>query len=329
MAILITGAGIIGSTIARQLLERGERVVLIDVNPNHVAIGSVVGDSKPEIVTGDITDFDALVGLIRSRDIDSVIHTAAVLSMAILRDPMRGIEVNAMGTTGILEAARVLKLRRVVLASSTTLLYPTFGPGESGPAVEDFSMRAISQAPGTFYSATKLFNEHVMGLYIRQFGLDAVAVRYAAVLGDWDGPNNSVPGTLLRKFGEAIRARKSVVLEEPRHVWLGGDEFIDARDVATATIAALFAVEPVQRIYTIGNGVLSSFDDFVAAGRRIWPELEVNLAVKPTGGFAGFPHIRQYPSDISAAERELGFVPHYDLAASFARYVDPAGRTNS
>lgn len=323
MTVLVTGAGIIGTMIAGALHKVGRRAVLLDIKPDRAAIRSLVADAPIEIVAGDICDAGFVERLTADLGVDSIVHTAAVLTSAIAKDPRRGVEVNVMGTVNVLEAARRLSMKRVVLSSSTTLAYPTFGAGETGPLDEDFAIRVVSQRPINIYSATKLFDEHLASIYATQFGVDAIAVRYAAVLGDWTGPNNSIPGTLLRVFRSAIQERRPAVFDEPRLAWLGGDEFIDARDCASATVAALDAARPNQRVFTISSGTLATFDDFVAAARRLYPELEVKLTFERKGGFAGFPHIRRFPSDISAAARELGFVPKFDLASSLRHYLAP------
>lgn len=321
MTVLITGAGIIGTMIAKALHDSGKRAVLVDIAPNRDAIRSILSDAPVDVVPLDICDLDVFEKLASARGVESIIHTAAVLTSAIVRDPRRGVEINVMGTANVLEVARRLKLKRVVLASSTTLAYPTFGAGETGPLGEDFAIRLVSQRPINIYSATKLFDEHLALIYAAQFGVDAVVVRYAAVLSDWAGPNNSIPGTLLRVFRAAIRERKPAVFDEARLVWQGGDEFVDGRDCAAGTVGALNATKLNQRVFTIASGKLATFDDFVAGARKIDPNLRVKVNFEPKGGFAGFPHIRRFPSDISAAERQFGFRPRYDLDASLRHYV--------
>lgn len=328
MTVLVTGAGIIGTMIAGALQKEGRRAVLVDIRPDLAAIRSLVDVAPSDIVAGDICDLPFVEQLARDRGVDSIIHTAAVLTSAISQDPRRGVEVNVMGTVNILEAARRLRMKRVVLSSSTTLAYPTFGAGETGPLDEDFPIHVVSQRPINLYSATKLFDEHLASIYAAQFAVDAIVVRYAAVLGDWAGPNNSIPGTLLRVFKSAIQERAPAVFSESRLAWLGGDEFIDARDCAIATVAALNASKPKQRVFTISSGKLATFDDFVAAARRLYPDLEVKLTFERKGGFAGFPHIRRFPSDISAAARDLDFVPKFDLFSSLEHYLTAASGTS-
>jgi len=321
MTVLVTGAGIIGTMIAKALQKEGKRAILVDIRPDFAAIRSLIDATAIEVVAGDICDLPFVEQLARDRGIEAIIHTAAVLTSAISQDPRRGVEVNVMGTVNILEVARRLRLKRVVLSSSTTLAYPTFGAGETGPLNEDFAIRVVSQRPINLYSATKLFDEHLAAIYAAQFDVDSIVVRYAAVLGDWAGPNNSIPGTLLRALKSAIQNRAPAIFSESRLAWLGGDEFIDARDCAIATVAALNATKPQQRVFTISSGKLATFDDFVAAARRIYPELEVELTFERKGGFAGFPHIRRFPSDIAAAARDLNFVPKFDLFSSLEHYL--------
>ena len=112
----------------------------------------------------------------------------------------------------------------------------------------------------------------------------------------------------------AIRG-EPVVIDDPLLVWPGGDEFVDARDAAAGAVAGLFAEHPQSRVYSIGTGVLHSFEDFVRAAGEAVPGLRVEVRVKPSGGFAGYRYLRPQPSDIGAAKRELGWAPQYDLTA--------------
>ncbi len=115
-------------------------------------------------------------------------------------------------------------------------------------------------------------------------------LRYSAVLGLWVGPNNSIPGRLLATLlgRGAVNGRVSVT--DPLLMRSGGDDFIDARDLAAANVAALDATALPSRVYTIGSGLLASFDDFVAASHQVHPSLIFDEVALPGTGFAGFPH---------------------------------------
>ncbi|MCZ4316512.1 NAD(P)-dependent oxidoreductase [Comamonadaceae bacterium G21597-S1] len=321
MTVLITGAGIIGSHTAAMLAARGQSVLLLDRTPAHDAIRTIVDDPRVTVVAGDVTDVDALERLVGDHAVDAIVHTAALLSTAIRKDPLAGIHVNVMGTANVLEIARRRQLRRVVLASSATVGYQAFGDFDGTAFPEDFGMHYLRHRPASIYVGTKIAGEYLALLYRDLYRVDAVALRYAAVIGAWSGPGTSVPGKVLSSLLLPARRGETACIDDPFTVWNGGEEFIDARDCARANVAALDATAPTQGVYNIGLGTLASFDDFVAAVRLTHPDLQVRLDVRPAGGFAGFPHVRSAPSDISAATRELGWTPAHPLADAITHYA--------
>jgi UDP-glucose 4-epimerase len=325
MTTLVTGAGAIGCHTARLLAERGESVLLLDIAPRGDAMTDSLGAAPVEIVTGDVTDHAALLRLVRERHVRRIVHTAALLSAAIRRDPRRGYLANIAGAANVLDIARSEALERVVLASSTTVGYGAFD-GFAGTAFpEDFALRIASQAPTSFYAASKVAGEHLALAYRAQYNVDFVALRYAAVVNVARGGETSIPGRLFAALLEAGRARRRLVLDDPFLLWSGREEFVDARDCARANLAALDARAPVQRIYNIATGAWHTLPEFVAAIRAVFPELTVEIAALPKGGFAGFPFERPAPSDPGAAARELDFRAAYSLAESARHYAALAG----
>jgi nucleoside-diphosphate-sugar epimerase len=321
MTTLITGAGIIGCHTARLLAERGDASILVDVRPAHVAIASIVAHPLVAVETGDVTDFAFLQALARTRGVTRIVHTAALLSTAIRQDPLAGIRVNVMGTANMLELARQMAMTRVVIASSSTVGYPTFGEFKGTAFPEDFELRALTHRPGSIYAATKVTGEHLGLLYRDLYQVSVVALRYAAVVGAWSGPGTSVPGKVLSSLLEPARRGAPAVIDDPYTLWEGGEEFIDARDCAIANVAALDATAPAQGVYHIGLGSLATFDQFVQAVRALYPTLEVRTTVPAAGGFAGFAHIRCAASDISAAARELHWEPRHTLADAVRHFA--------
>jgi UDP-glucose 4-epimerase len=318
LTTLVTGAGLIGTLTARHLAEQGEKPVLFDVHPQRAAIAATLRPHEVPVVAGDVAAYPALAAAIEAHGVRRIVHTAAMLTAAIKADPPRGIAVNILGAVNVLEAARKFGLARVVLASSSTVSYAAFNsnPGERYP--EDFRMRVLSERPTTFYSAGKLASEHLALIYAADFGVDAVLLRYGAVIGEWAGPNRSIPGRLVRALLLPAIKGETAVIDDPMLVWQGGDDFADARDCARANHAALAAPAPRQRVYHVTFGRMHSFADFVAATRGLYPGFKTDVRVTAKAGFAGFPAIRPATSDLAAAERELGFTPRYDLPAALA-----------
>lgn len=318
MTTLVTGAGLIGTLTARHLAEQGKKVVLFDVSPQREAIAATLRPHEVPVIAGDISSFPALAAAIEAHGVRHVVHTAAMLTAAIKADPPRGLGVNIIGTVNVLEAARKFALARVVLASSSTVSYPSFdsNPGASYPV--DFRMKVISERPTTFYSASKLAGEHLAQIYAADFGVDLVLLRYGAVIGEWAGPNRSIPGRLARALLIPAMKGETAVIDDPMLVWQGGDDFVDARDVARANALALAARAPSQRVYYVTFGRMHSFDDFVEATRSLYPAFKTDVRVTAEAGFAGFPKIRPATSDLRAAEAELGYRPQHDLADALA-----------
>jgi UDP-glucose 4-epimerase len=299
MTTLILGAGLIGSLTAQYLVERGDAVVLADIRPGKAPDG-VLRERC------DVTDRAALSALIESHDIRAVVHTAALLSTAIRQDPISGIAVNIMGTAHVLECARVHRLRRVVLASSTTVTYTGFATHDTTPIEEDLPLRLVSDRPASIYAACKLSGEHLAHLYHDLYGVDAVSLRYASVLGDLANVT-SVPGRLLQSLVAAGKAGDTVDLSDPYLLWGGREEFVDARDCARANLHALDAHAPEQRVYHVATGEWHTLAQFVATVQRIYPDLSVRWPENIETGFAGFAHQRPAPSDTTKAKVELNF----------------------
>ena len=94
MAFLITGgAGLVGSRIARNLVNAGDEVITYDLNPDENMFGMVFSgkkESKVELVSGDILDFDFLVRTVKGNKVDTIFHYAGILGDAIRDSPPRG-----------------------------------------------------------------------------------------------------------------------------------------------------------------------------------------------------------------------------------------------
>ncbi len=321
MRVLVTGAGLVGTQSARQLVERGDEVVLFDLRPDEVAIRTILGDHPYVLEQGDVSDAARVRTLVERHRIESVIHTAATLTRPARENPVMAVQVNVGGTVGFLELQRLGIIRRLVFASSSTITYPLFGQPVETPIPEDFLARTLSQHPGSVYSTTKLMAEMAALTYRDHYGLDPVGLRFTAILGAWPRGPVGIPSRMLGVLLDAGAAGTPAIFQDPTLLWSGGEEFTDARDAARATLAALEAPAPTQTIYNVTTGILHTFEDVVAAVRVHYPNLVVQADL-PEGGFAGFPFRRPGPSSALAASRDLGFTARHDLAASIAHFVE-------
>ncbi|HEY8925346.1 MAG TPA: NAD-dependent epimerase/dehydratase family protein, partial [Polyangia bacterium] len=160
---LVTGgAGFIGSSIARVLLRRGDRVrILDDFSTGKRA--NLDGMAGPiELIEASILDEAALARAVDG--IDVVFHEAAVASVASsMADPAATHEVNATGTLRILEAARRAGVRRLVYAASAA----AYGDSPVLPKVETMAPTPLSP-----YAAAKLAGELYCQVYAAGFGIE-------------------------------------------------------------------------------------------------------------------------------------------------------------
>lgn len=317
MTILVTGAGLLGLHIAEQLHRRGDSFVLADIRPGQWHTRSAVH----EVAACDVSDLEALLALIDRHGVTRIIHTAAVLAVAARNTPRAAVQVNILGTANVLEAARMRKLARAVVASSTTVTYAVFDDFQGESIPEDFSMKAVSQGPRSFYSFSKLASEHLCTLYRAQHGVNAVVLRYGALLGALDRADEGLVARLALTFANAGPGGRAV-LDDARLVWQGVEEFLDPRDAAAATVTAAMAANELSPAYHIASNEALSLQQFVARAAAVFPGQLVEVTTQPAGGFTGFPYPRPARTDISAAVRDLSFAPQHDVGSSLLHTKD-------
>jgi len=174
MAILITGGtGFIGSGLARRLVEKGEKdIVIFDIAPNLKRIMDI--KDKVKIVQGDLKVWSEVMNVVKDNNIEGIFHLGSMLSGACEANPWQGYQVVVTGTMHVLEAARLLGVKKIVFSSTSA----TYGIGNLEVITEETLQRPIS-----IYGAGKLFSEHLGRFYRRQFGLDFRCVRYFLAMG--------------------------------------------------------------------------------------------------------------------------------------------------
>jgi nucleoside-diphosphate-sugar epimerase len=297
MRVLITGAGLIGTHTARELIGRGDELTFFDFAPRPDYIRRVTGKDLP-VIRGDIRDLAALVDAFQQVRPECVIHLAAAVGEANINNVYTGFQVNLVATLNVAEAARLTGVRRL-LHASTQALYAGEDPKEL--LREDSPIDCRERV----YNAAKLGCEHVLRTYAAKHKLELALLRFAGVYGYHSVAGG--PGVAVQAAVWAAMAGRPVDLNVYESV-----DFIYVRDLANGIALAVHTSPLPHQIYNLGSGALTTVEDVEEALRKIFP------GVKLTRGRLAPARPRM---DITRARTELGFDPEYKLEAGLRDYV--------
>ena len=305
--MLITGgAGVVGSTIADQLVAmESDEIVILDnfVRGRKENLAWAIANGPLTLVDGDIRDVDLLARIMPG--IDVVFHQASLRITQCAESPREGLEVVADGTFNVLEAAVRAKVDRVIAASSASV----YGMAEEFPTTE----RHHPYDNRTLYGAAKLFTEGLLRSFNEMCGLNYVALRYFNVY----GPRMDIYGAyteVLVRWMERIDAGKAPLI-------LGtGSQSMDFIFVDDVGRANLFAAQSdvTDEVFNVASGVETTLNELAATLLRVMgsdlrpeygPERKVNSVSRRLG-------------DTSRASNLLGFKATVGLEEGLRRLVE-------
>jgi len=303
MTTLVIGAGLIGSQVARILVERGEKPVLMDVTAQPEAIGQIVDLDKVTLIQGDVLRPLSIVDALKNNGVTRIAHTAAnpLLTVGAQREPYAAINLNIMGTVNVLEAARIIGLKRVVVSSSSVLNSYFAGGADAG----DFGKEEAFPRPTTFYAATKQAVESIGLNYAKWCGIEFTGLRYGAVFGPWSGAGGGGPSNIIRE------AMKNALAGKEATVPPGAMEWVYSKDAAHGTVLALEAKDLGSGVFNITMGTLTQPGEFAAAIGAVVPDAKVKFDAPPSARVALTN--RDSHADLSRARRHLGYEPQFPL----------------
>lgn len=255
MNILVTGgAGFIGSAIAKRLVERGDRVVILDnfndyydpqLKRDRIEVFLKGIDFK--LYEGDIRDTKLVEDIFASEKIEKVVHLAAMAGVRYsIQDPLLYADVNVNGTLVLLEAARKHAVRNFVYASSSSV----YGGNEKIPFSEEDSV----DHPVSPYAASKKANELFAHVWSHLYGLPTTGLRFFTVYGPWGRPDMA-----------PFKFTKNIFEGKPIEVYNFGDmtrNFTYIDDIVSGTITVLDADLPVG-VMNIGGDTEEKLTRFI------------------------------------------------------------------
>jgi UDP-glucose 4-epimerase len=258
--LVLGGAGFIGSTLVRALVERGVTPrVLTRPSRSGANLRSVLG--AVDLVHGDFMD-DAVLR-VAMRGVDTVFHLiTTTFPNMVIESSNYDLLSNLLPTIRMLEIARETGVRRVVYASSGGTVY---GEPQQLPITE-----AHPLAPKSAYGQSKLTIENYLGFYARTTSLQVSVLRLSNPFGPSQNPYGA-QGVIAVALGCARDRRPLRVFGEGQAV----RDYIYVDDVVDAM---LLAADARPDIFNVSSGIGRSVNDVIAAverasGRRIEREV--------------------------------------------------------
>jgi UDP-glucuronate 4-epimerase len=326
--ILITGsAGFIGFHLARHLLAAGHRVhgydgmtPYYDVTMKEQRHAMLMSNPRFTATVAMVEDMAVLTGVAEDFAPEVIIHLAAQAGVRYsLTHPRSYIETNFTGSFNVLEVAKQLKVRHLLIASTSSV----YGAAPEMP----FRETDRTDHPLTVYAATKKAVEALSHSYAHLWDLPVTLFRFFTVYGAWGRPDLA-----YFKFVDAILNDRPIDIYNDGEMWR---DFTCVDDLVEA-IRLLIDVPPVRpepgeavpegdslskdapfRIVNIGNSTKVKLTDFVDAIEEVLGKTAIrNLLPMQKGD------VPATWADASLLQRLTGYRPQTDLREGMRRFVD-------
>ena len=241
--ILITGgAGFIGTTLARRLVDDNEIVALDNLHRDALGGTDLADHPNFTFVHGDVLDAEGVTEV--ARGATHIVHAAAIAGVdTVLESPVRTMRVNLIGTYNALEAALATKetVERLI-EFSTSEVFGTyaFRVDETSATTQG----SVGEARWT-YAVSKLAGEHMAHAYHQEFGLPTASVRPFNVYGP-----GQIGGGAIRAFIEAALAGRDLTIHGDGaqiRAWCYVSDMVDG------VLACLENPAAIGHAFNIGN----------------------------------------------------------------------------
>jgi UDP-glucose 4-epimerase len=305
-ALVTGGAGFIGSTLVRHLVESDVEVtVLDDLSTGEPAnLEGVIPSSR--LVVGSIRDPDLVRTLCQGQNL--VFHLAAVASVQrSMQEPGATHDVNVTGFLNVLEGARVSGVRRVVYSSSAAV----YGESDEFPLPETVACQPISP-----YGLHKQVNEGYATLYARRGWVETVGLRYFNVFGPRQDPHGDY-AAVVPKFVDAFLGRGKLRIFGDG---LQSRDFLFVDDIARANLLGAEVPGISGGIFNACSGRETSLLELVDMLSRITGRTLVPEHLPPRDG-----DIFRSVGDPNSIQTALGFSPRWTVEQGLTALLEWAG----
>lgn len=301
-ALVIGGAGFIGSHIISELIKRNCKVTVIDDFSNGRMENIQQNLDNITLIKDSVTNSK----LVRDNiDVDVIFHEAALNLLRSVQSPSKDLLVNAGGTLNILEAMRETKSNAVLVYASTGSIY---GEPEYNPQDEKHPCHPTSP-----YGISKLAAEQYVNWFAKEYGLKTIALRYYNVFGsrqEYSDMGGVVPIFIKRMLkglppiieGDGTQSRCFTYID----------------DVTRANILAYEKCKRFGKAYNIGTTEITTIQQLA----DIVCSMRSDITLKPEYTKPRIGDVHDFGPDISKAKQYLDYSPKWRLKDALPHVMD-------
>ena len=297
--VIVTGAGgCIGSWVLYLLQAAGINVIALDLRKDIRRPRLLMTKEEVSSITwleGDISDPQTIMSAVEKNNVGAIIHLAALQVPFCKADPILGAQVNVVGTTNVLEAARQVGIKRLAYASSIAA-HGVFDPN----------------TVSTLYGAYKFCNEETAKVYMQDWGVPSTCLRPGVVYGV--GRDQGMTSkTTMAILAAAMKRTYTIPFK-------GSVSWLHAGEVASAFIRSVSKPRDAARVFDI-NGSIATVEASLKKIQAMAPESNINAE----GSALPFPTdlsdepLRAYLGDYGSVELDDGIESTYK---NFCKLVD-------
>ncbi|MCU4741639.1 SDR family NAD(P)-dependent oxidoreductase [Natronoglomus mannanivorans] len=305
MTYLVTGvAGFIGSNIARHLLDEDYTVYGLDNLETGLEsnLEELLQDQNFEFIDGDLRNRDDVHTAVA--DAQYVLHEGAVPSVPrSVDDPVLSTEANCTGTANLIAAAHETDVKKIVVASSSSV----YGPTEISPKHENIPPNPVSP-----YALSKYYTEQLAVQASEYYDFDSVALRYFNVFGPHQDPESDYAAVIPKFIDMMVQGERPPIYGD-------GTQSRDFTYIDNVIQANLNAIESdiTGEVLNVGCGDSYTINEIVNELNGI---LKTDIEPRYTDPRPGdVPHSK---ADISKASELIGYDPNVSFHEGLKRTVE-------
>ena len=308
--LVIGGAGFIGSSVVQELLKCNVAQVTVFDNFTRGKLDYIsqsLNDPRCRIWPhgGDIRDIDLLDDAMK--EVDVVVHLAAMWLLHCRDYPRTAFHVNIEGTFNVLEACVRNNVKRLVYSSSASV----YGDATEVPMTESHPFNNRN-----FYGATKIAGEAMCRAYYDRYGLDYVGLRYMNVYGPRQDQHAVYSGVIPIMLNNIDAGKAPTVNGDGTQAY----DFIYVEDVGRANICAMES-DSTDQFYNVGTGIQTTIKELCDTILDLKGS-DLKVQYQPYADDDARQLVQNRIGCPKLAQQDLGFEHQYNLKSGLQKLID-------